>query len=261
MSGAGLEVAVLQCEGVPGDPAANLALLEERAREAAALGADLLVTPELYLSGFFIGEQVEALASPRHGASLEAVRAVARRHRLALLLGYPERDGAAIYNAAALIDAGGGWLGNYRKHRLSGAFEKAVFTRGDGTDTVVELRGVRTGVLICYDLEFPENARRLALAGVELVLAPTALSARFAIVAQKLVPTRAFENGLFIAYADRCGREHGYAYAGASCIVGPDGEDLARAGEGDALLHARVDPGRYAEVRRRLPYLEDLRAR
>ena len=109
-------------------------------------------------------------------------------------------------------------------------------------------------------MEFPENVRRLALAGTELIVVPTALAREWAIVADKLVPTRAFENGVFMAYADRCGREGSSAYAGRSCIVAPDGRDLARAGDRDTVLRARIVPGDYAAVRRRLPYLRDLRA-
>ena len=174
------------------------------------------------------------------------------------MVGYPERDGDAVYNAAAVLGAQGEWLGNYRKQRLSGAFENATFERGNGGDTLFSLNGLTLGVLICYDLEFPENVRRLALAGVRAVLAPTALSAEFAIVAEKLVPTRAFENGVFVVYGDRCGQERGKAYAGLSCIVAPDGTDLARAGRGEQLIRAGIDPGRYAALAERLPYLRDL---
>lgn len=258
MASAGLNVAVLQCEGCPGDTAGNLALLERHAREAAAAGDELLVTSELFLTGFFIGSRARDLACAGAGPELRAVRDLARRYGLSLLVGYPERDGDAVYNAAAVAGANGEWLGNYRKQRLSGAFETATFQSGGGEDLLFTLNGISLGVLICYDLEFPENVRRLALAGARAVLAPTALSAEFAFVAEKLVPTRAFENGVFMVYGDRCGQEHGKAYAGLSCIVAPDGSDLARAGGQDELIRARIDPGRYAALAERLPYLRDL---
>ena len=87
-----------------------------------------------------------------------------------------------------------------------------------------------------------------------------ALSHDFAFVAEKLVPTRAFENGVFVAYADRCGGERGRRYAGLSCVVAPDGADLARAGDTDVVLRARVNPASYAHLADRLPYLRDLRS-
>jgi len=258
-SGPSLAVAVLQCRGADGDPQANLALLDEACARAARQGARLLVTPELFLSGFYIGNEVARLATPRDGAPIRDLAGMARRHGVGLCVGYPERAGEAVHNAAVLVHPDGRVLGHYRKQRLSGPFERAAFRPGDGRDLLAELDGVRLGVLICYDLEFPENARRLALAGVDLVLSPTALALEFALVADKLVPTRAFENTMFVAYADRCGHERGYAYAGRSCIVAPDGHDLARAGEGEALIGARVEPARFAALRERLPYLRDLR--
>ena len=255
-----LPLAVLQCQGHPGDPAANLALLAARCREAAMAGDRLLVTPELFLTGFHIGARVRALACALDSPQVRGVCALAGRHRVALCVGFAERDGDSVYNAALVVGPSGRLIGCYRKHRLSGPYENGVFQRGSGDDLRFGLDGVRVGVLVCYDMEFPENVRRLALAGIQLIVVPTALAREWAIVADKLVPTRAFENGVFMAYADRCGREGSTAYAGRSCIVAPDGRDLARAGDRDTVLRARIVPRDYAAVRRRLPYLRDLRA-
>ena len=199
MSADGLRVAVLQSEGRPGNVSANLALLAARAREAAAGGARLLVTPELFLTGFRIGARVRALAVPLDGPLVRAVCALARRFALALCVGLPERDGRSVYDAALVVGPSGRIIGCYRKHRLSGPFETGAFQRGPGRDLIFGLDGVRVGVLVCYDMEFPENVRRLALAGAELVVVPTALAREWAFVAEKLVPTRAFENGVSVS--------------------------------------------------------------
>jgi len=256
----GLPIAVLQCQGRAGDPAANLELLAAHCRDAAAAGVRFLVAPELFLTGFNIGARARELACSVGGRCVAAVRALARRHRVALCIGYPERDGECVYNAALVVGPGGGLVGSYRKHRLSGPYENATFQRGQGRDLMFGLDGVRVGVLICYDAEFPENVRRLALAGAQLIAVPTALALEWAVVAEKVIPTRAFENGVFVAYADRCGAERGKRYAGLSCISAPDGTDLARACAGETLLRAVVAPGHYAALAERLPYLRDLRA-
>jgi len=255
-----LQVAVLQSEGVSGAPEANLAILEHTCGECARAGDRLLVTPELFLSGYFIGDAVGRLACSRDGDTMARVAAMARRHGIALCVGYPERDGDAVYNAVVLLGPDGGVLGHYRKHRLSGDFELGAFRRGAGNDLMAELDGMSVGVLICYDMEFPENVRRLAQAGMKLLLNPTALAQEFAIVSEKMVPTRAFENGIFIAYADRCGAEAGKRYAGGSCIVAPDGGDLARSRGGEGVIRALLEPSRYAHLEQRLPYLRDLAA-
>jgi predicted amidohydrolase len=108
---------------------------------------------------------------------------------------------------------------------------------------IVELDGWRIGLLICYDIEFPENVRRLALADVDFVAVPTAVMQPYDFVATHMVPTRAFENVVFIAYANRCAVENGLEYVGLSCVAGPDGRDLARAGRGEELVFADLDPG------------------
>ena len=96
-------------------------------------------------------------------------------------------------------------------------------------------------MLICYDVEFPENVRHLALLGADLVAVPTALMRPFDVVANILVPARAYENQVFVAYVDRCGHEGDFEYCGLSCVVGPDGVDLARAGRGEELILADID--------------------
>ena len=85
-------------------------------------------------------------------------------------------------------------------------------------------------MLICYDVEFPETLRLLALAGADLVCGADGADGALRLVARTLVPARAYENQVFLAYANRCGREGELVYLGHSCIVGPDGTELARAG-------------------------------
>jgi predicted amidohydrolase len=109
-------------------------------------------------------------------------------------------------------------------------------------------------------VEFPEAVRALAMAGAELVAVPTALIEPFDIVSRTLVPARAFENQVYVAYAGMCGREGNLGYCGLSCIVGPDGRDLARAGTDPALLCADIDPAGIAAGRKANPYLCDRRA-
>jgi 5-aminopentanamidase len=124
---------------------------------------------------------------------------------------------------------------------------------------VVELEGLKVGILICYDVEFPEAVQTLALAGAELIAVPTALIQPFDIVARTLVPARAFENQVYAAYAGMCGSEGAVDYCGLSCIVGPDGQDLARTGTAPALLFADIDPCAILRGSKANPYLSDRR--
>jgi len=106
-------------------------------------------------------------------------------------------------------------------------------------------------------VEFPETVRSAALAGAHLVIAPTALSDRWPVVARQVIPTRAFENGLFVAYANHAGAHGDVSYLGESCIVGPDGRDLARAGAAPSVIAAALDPAAITAAREAIPFLTD----
>ena len=104
----------------------------------------------------------------------------------------------------------------------------------------------------------PRRSAGVALAGALVVIVPTALRAEWTVVSRQLIPTRAFENGVFLAYANYAGSAFGLDYLGDSRIVGPDGRDLACAGAEETLISARLDLTRIPAVRSRLPYLSDL---
>ncbi|GAA4927977.1 carbon-nitrogen hydrolase family protein [Streptomyces coeruleoprunus] len=254
-----LRTALLQSSGQLGDVAANLKVLDEAAARAAATGAGLLVAPEMFLTGYAIDADTHRLAEPADGPSAEAVAAVAVRHGLAVAYGYPERDGDRVYNAAQLIGADGTRLANYRKTHLFGDFETTWFTPGDRPVVQADVDGLRVGLMICYDVEFPENVRAHALAGTDLLLVPTALMHPAEVVAEAVVPVRAFENQLYIAYANRTGPEGDFEFVGLSALAGPDGTARARAGRGEELVTGDADPDLLRASRAENPYLRDRR--
>src|ERR671918_497721 len=254
-----MRLAVYQGPGASGDVPGNLAIIRRVAAHAAAEGASLVVFPELFTTGYNLGSRLRDLAEPLPGPSLDAVGATAADAGLAILTGFCERDGARLFNSAVLVGRNGSMRAVHRKCHLYGAMEGELFTPGDAL-AVVELDRLRVGILICYDVEFPEAVRALALAGAELVAVPTTLMAPCDVVTRTLVPARAAENQIFVAYANRTGSEGDLAYIGHSCIVGPDGEDLARAGRDDErLLLADLDPAAITKARAAQCYLGDRR--
>ena len=256
-----MRLAAFQMVARAGDVAANLAMIETAAAEAKGRGAEVLVAPELATTGYGAGDAIRDLAEPADGPQVARLAAIAARHGLSVVAGFPERAGTAIYNSAALVRPSGRHE-IYRKRHLYGDYERDLFTPGDSAPRVVDLGALKAGILICYDVEFPESVRHLALAGADLVLVPTAQpQASFAsFIAEKIVPVRAFENGLAIVYADHAGADERFAYAGLSCIAMPDGIDAARAGPAAAeLIVADYAPENYAACRRENPYLADVR--
>ncbi|RFU86666.1 carbon-nitrogen hydrolase [Streptomyces triticagri] len=252
-------VACAQLELAVGDAAGNRAAAEEAVAEAAAAGAQVVVLPELANSGYVFADAAEAaaLAEPVDGPAVTAWSAAARRHGVTLVAGLCERDAdGRVRNSAVLIDPSGELRARYRKAHLFGT-EAEFFVPGDERPPVVEVPSVgRIGVMVCYDLEFPEWVRLAALAGTELLCAPVNWprfprpdGERPGEVVR--VQADAAVNRLYVAACDRAGEERGTAWTGGSVIVDPDGFPLAghRPTEGPTLLLAECDPARARDKR------------
>ncbi|WP_449350193.1 carbon-nitrogen hydrolase family protein [Streptomyces shaanxiensis] len=254
-----MRTALLQSSGRPGSVEGNLKVLDEAAARAAAAGAALLAAPEMFLTGYAIGDDIGRLAEAADGDGADAVAEIASRHGLAIAYGYPERCGDTVHNSAQLIAADGTRLAGYRKTHLFGCFERDHFTAGEQPVVQAELGGLRVGLMICYDVEFPENVRAHALAGTDLLIVPTAQMHPFQFVAESLVPVRAWENQMYVAYVNRVGQEGEFDFVGLSVLAGPDGVARARAGRGEELVLADLDPALLAASREANPYLTDRR--
>ena len=254
-----LTIAGLQHHGVPGDVEANLALVADAARQASDRGADLLVTPEMFITGYNLGDRLAPLATPE---LVDRVAAIAAGTGIAILAGLPEPlPGGAVANAIVLIGPDGSELLRYRKTHLFGELDRELFVAGDTLAPTVDLGGVRVAVLICYDVEFPETVRAAALDGADVVIVPTAQMEPYAHIAERLIPVRAWENQVHLVYVNRVGSEGDLTYVGRSSIVGPDGVVLdALDAETTGLMIATIDPEATRRARRENPYLADRRA-
>lgn len=257
-----MRIAAVQMDADAGDVAARLAVIEAQARRAKGEGAELVVFPELATTGYGAGEAVRAAADGVGGPTLARLREIARDLDIGLVAGLPLERGGAVCNSAVFV-APEGVLASYDKIHLYGDYEKALFTPGRERPPVVTWRDLRFGLLICFDVEFPERVRDLARRGADAVLVPTALpwSGAAAFIASSMIPVRAFENQLFVVYADHAGKDGRFRYQGCSCIAAPDGSALARAGaEAAEIIAADLDPAAYAACRAQNPYLDELEA-
>ena len=249
-----LRAAIYQYECRNESPAERLQRLD-RMLNAHGGKLDLVICPELFLSGYNVGDTIRQLAEPHDGPFAQAAGELAKKHVPALIYGYPEQSGSVTYNAAACIDRDGRAIAHHRKLRLPNAFEKNYFATGDAY-TLFELNGWSIAILVCYDVEFPEAVRACAARGAQLVVAPTALKKEWAFVARSMIPTRAFENRFFVAYANYCGREGTFEYLGESCFAGPDGGVIA-GGSMEALIAASLNADDITTARQALTYLND----
>ena len=259
MSLAPLNVAIWQCRDQATSPAQRLDHLQALLATGAVAGTDLLILPELWTSGYFDAAAVIAASEPADGPSVQALAALARQHRLAIAFGFPEMDAGQRYNTVALLDATDALQLRYRKVNLWGDYERALFAAGDAPSALASVNGWQIGFSICYDTEFAETVRDLALRGADLVIAPTACGAEFPLVAEAIIRVRACENGVWLAFANRSGEEFGYAFDGKSAIIDPAGVAIAGGGDQDALISATLDPAVKARARAHSPYLTELR--
>ena len=233
--------ALLQALPKSGDKQANLRTVDHYTSVAAATGAEFICFPELFLTGYNLGLSLHDLAEPVDGPSVCQLTDIAKRHGVGLIVGMPERDGKRVFNSAVAVDGQGRVVGVGRKLQLFGSVEPGVFTPGDSL-TIVTMGQIRIGLMICYDVEFPELARSLARSGAEIICVPTANMHPYMEVPTTLVRARALENGIPFVYANLCGREGDLTYTGLSGIVGFDGLDRARAGiAGEGYFHASFD--------------------
>lgn len=242
-------VAVCRLPLAVGRADANRAAAGAAIVRAAERGARLVVLPELTNSGYvFDGpEEARALAEHRTGPTVSGWAALARKHDLVIAGGFCELDDTgAVRNSAVVVDPGG-VRAVYRKAHLW-ADEKDHFVPGSEAPPVVETAIGRVGLLICYDVEFPEWVRRAALAGADILAIPVNWPAspsprgeRHILVVN--VQAAAYANRVFVALADRCGPERSFGWVGGSVIVGPDGYPLAGPEPADrpALLVADCD--------------------
>ena len=256
-----MRIALFQMTAVPGNVEANLALIEDAAIRAVADGAGLLVAPELATVGYGSGDAIAANAELRAGRQVAALNEIASAQRLAMIVGFAEREQGRVYNSAVFTDGRTPPV-VYRKSHLYGEYERAIFAPGEPAAVTAQLGALRLGMLICYDVEFPENVRRLALAGADLIAVPTALPAvpEATMISDRMIPVRAFENQIFVAYANHTGRDPLFAYAGLSHIAAPDGSTLAKASASEmGLIFADINPAKYAVSREVNSYLRDLR--
>lgn len=238
-----MKLALFQCSPQVDGISTALTRLDDAARRAAGHAVDILLTPEMYLTGYAIGvEAVQAAALSPSGPSMAEVADIAKRHRVGILIGFPERDeDGKIYNAIQLFDRKGQAHIIYRKTHLWGDIDRSQFSAGQRLSKIIELDGWNLGFAICYDIEFPELARVLALEDADVVLVSTASMKPYESIATQVVPARAEENEIYVAYCNYTGAEGSIEYYGLSTVAGPDGKIVAQAGGDEDLLIAQLD--------------------
>ncbi|RFF28681.1 MULTISPECIES: carbon-nitrogen hydrolase [unclassified Wenzhouxiangella] len=282
MSTRQLDIALIQHAMGP-EAEDNRATTASGIAEAAELGAELVVLPELHASEYFCKYQDPALfdlAEPLDGPTARMLSHAAADHGVVVVGSIFEHRAAGLaHNTALVFERDGSLAGIYRKMHIPddpGYNEKFYFTPGDLGFEPIDTSAGRLGVLVCWDQWYPEAARLMALAGAEVLLYPTAIGLdpddeepeqlRQLDAWRTIQRAHAVANGIPVATCnrvgfepDRSGGEREAEFWGHSLVAGPQGEILAEAGSEAEVVFARVDLGRSEEVRRIWPFLRDRR--
>jgi predicted amidohydrolase len=251
-------LALAQLDPAPGDVVANLEKIKSAAHSAHGAGAHVLIFPELFLSGISSPDSYGKTSLPAGELGRE-LASLAAETRLDLLVGFCEKSDAdqRLYNSAMYVTQAGQVVALYRKtHPFSD--EYLVFAQGDRLFTFPTQYGL-AGILICFDIEFPETARSLALRGAQIIYAPTANMAPYLPQQQAYARARACENHVFVAVCNRIGKSTSHKFFGHSLVASPLGQILCEGGEEEEMLIADIDLSQIDESRRVFTYLHQRR--
>jgi len=259
-----IKLALAQISSKRENKKANLQKIEECAIKAKEQAADLVIFPELSLTGYVVRDQIYELAETIPGPATKKIEDIARKTGMHIIFGMPElseKAKATIFNTAVFVGPKG-FIGKYRKMYLpthSVFEEKRYFRPGYQTAAFTTALG-SIGLCICYDLFFPEVCRLTRLKGAQLIVSISASPAVRKSFFEVLTAARALENTAFLAYVNLVGVEEGLQFWGGSRLISPTGDVLAKAKyDEEDFVTCEVD---YSDIRPAetfIPTLRDLR--
>lgn len=255
-----MKISCIQMNVLPAQPEENFVRAKALIRQAAQAQPDVILLPETWTTGFFPQENLAAL-SDRDGLRVKAeIGSLAGELGINIVAGSAAnlRDGK-VYNTAMVFDRQGRCVAEYDKtHLFSPMGEQDVFQAGDHLCRFT-LDGVPCGMIICYDVRFPELSRALAQEGMDVLFMVSQWGAGRTVHLRTLTAARAIENQVFLACCNGCGVMNGTQFGGCSAILDPWGATLALAGEGEEIITASCDFAMQKQLRTELPLLHDRR--
>ncbi len=238
-----------------GNIESNLSSVLKGIDQLKALNAKIVLLPEMWSCGFdnkSLGEHAEKTDN-----IIDKLIRIASRYNMIIAGSLPESSGNDIFNTMYLIDGNRGLINTYRKiHLFSHTQEDKYFCAGNRA-VVCETSVGPVGLMICYDLRFPELCRVLTLSGALLVLTSAQWPLERITHWDILLRARAIENQIFMVAANRCGMENSIEYGGRSLLVSPFGEILAKATDRECILSSEIDLAQLSEFRRKIPCLNE----
>ncbi|WP_311290187.1 carbon-nitrogen family hydrolase [Paenibacillus glycanilyticus] len=256
-----LRIALLQMNIEIGQPDANFAKLASMLEEAASQPnkPDVIVFPEMWNTGYALTEITE-LADPQGERTIAYLSDFSRKHGVHIIAGsIAEGREDGVYNTIFAFDRDGNQTGDYSKIHLFRLMDEEKYLAAGDKLGRLEIEGAGAGMMICYDIRFPELARKLALDGAKLLFVPAEWPHPRLHHWRTLLTARAIENQMFVIACNRVGVSGDTHFFGHSMILDPWGETIAEAGEEETIVYAEIDLSLVDTVRGRIPVFEDRR--
>ncbi|WP_455368408.1 carbon-nitrogen hydrolase family protein [[Eubacterium] cellulosolvens] len=258
-----INIALAQIATKIGDKSYNLKIIENICSAARKKNTELVIFPELSVTGYLCRDAFYQLAEQLDGPSVSCVKKIAKENNMLIIFGMPiiGKIKNVIYNSSVIVSQDGETY-SYDKLYLpthSVFDEKRYFRSGNKVDSF-DIKGLNIGMSICYDLYFPEIYRIFAIKGAELVICISASPSTRKEYFETLIKARAIENGIFMVLVNRVGIEDGLTFWGGSQIVGPNGDVISKGSYYDnETVYANIDLGKLDRTRPFIPTLKDLR--
>ncbi|MFD0670356.1 carbon-nitrogen family hydrolase [Cohnella sp. GCM10027633] len=256
-----LRIALVQMNIEAGNPEANFANMLAKLEEAAGADPkpDLIVLPEMWNTGYAL-DRIRSLADPNGERTKAALSAFCRERGVSVHAGSIARlNGTNVTNTTYIFDARGEEIGQYSKIHLFQLMNEHLHLEAGEAPGRFELGGVPAATMICYDIRFPELARKLAIGGAKILFVPAEWPHPRLHHWRTLLLARAIENQMYVVSCNTVGESGGTSFFGHSMVIDPWGEVVAEAPEEETILIASVDLSLVDEVRGRIPVFADRR--
>lgn len=255
-----MKISSIQMDMILGEPLANFAKAAELIEKAMVEKPDVITLPETWNTGFFPKENLSELADNDTSAVKEQIGSLAKKYSVNIVAGSVANNrGGKVYNTCCVFNRAGQCIAEYDKtHLFTSMHEDDYFHKGDHFCRF-ELDGVSCGVIICYDIRFPELTRTMTTKGLDCLFVVSQWPAIRIPHLVTLARARAIENQMFVSVTNSCGKAPGTVYGGNSVIFDPWGENLAEAGTEEEIISAECDMSIIKNIRESINVFADRR--
>ena len=256
-----LKFAIIQMNVKVGDVAHNIHTLDEKLQQAvnSDIKPDVIIFPEMWNTGYAL-TQIDELADDEGKETISLLSAFAKQNQVNIVGGsIAEKKEDGVFNTIYAFDREGKLISDYSKLHLFRLMDEEKYLQAGSKLGQLQIDGVEAGMMICYDIRFPELARSLALQGAKVLFVPAQWPNPRLHHWRTLLTARAIENQMYVIACNRMGKSGDTEFFGHSMVIDPWGEIVVEAGDEDTILFGEIDLALVSKVRSTIPIFEDRR--